>query len=173
MLLRVDSHTGQGGMGRVTDNTQAAFPCSQAVHTAAENSRKTVEAAGSMPAGQTNPNVPRPSQAPPSIVRISPVMKPDSGDARNATAFATSSAVPHRPRGTMLVMRFTASGLFQMSRFTSPMNSATGYAFAASNFSISPRRPKRALLSRLLSSATCRDGSPLGPTDQPGNLGRL
>src|SRR5260221_3516154 len=63
-----------------------------------------------------NPNVPLVSLAPPSTVRTSPVMNPDCGDARNATASATSPGVPHRRSGTVLVMRSTASGVLQSCR---------------------------------------------------------
>src|SRR5215210_7939267 len=62
------------------------------------------------PALQMNPYVPLLSHAPPSIVRISPVMKPAPGDTRNATESAISSALPHRWSGTISVIRSTASG---------------------------------------------------------------
>ena len=46
------------------------------------------------------------------MVSTSPVMYPDCGAERKATASATSSGVPHRRIGTMLVIRSTAAGVF-------------------------------------------------------------
>ena len=81
----------------------------------------------SCPLVQMNPKVPLPIQAPPSTVRISPVMKPACSETRNATASATSDGLPHRRSGTVSVIRCTASGEFHN-------------CFAAPGVSIGPGR---------------------------------
>ena len=47
--------------------------------------------------------------SPPSMVRFDPVMKLAAGEARKATRLATSSLVPNRPVGTLLVIAATNS----------------------------------------------------------------
>ena len=39
------------------------------------------------------------NHSPPSTTRIAPVTHDAAGEARNATAFATSAGLPHRPSG--------------------------------------------------------------------------
>src|SRR5258708_13500312 len=54
------------------------------------------------------PNVPFPSLAPPSTVRTSPVMKPDSGATKKLTPSPTSPRVPHLPTGPISLIRSIA-----------------------------------------------------------------